>query len=57
MRASRPSAARGRSGRRQRGSLGAKSLNFFYDQLFAKEPGTPQPTRWHSDQPYWPVRG
>ena len=37
--------------------LGARRLNLFYDQLFVKEPGTPQPTRWHNDQPYWPVRG
>ena len=37
--------------------LGAGRLNLFYDQLFVKEPGTPQPTRWHNDQPYWPVRG
>ena len=22
-----------------------------------KEPGTSNPTRWHNDQPYWPVRG
>ena len=29
----------------------------YYDQLFVKEPGTDAPTRWHNDQPYWPVRG
>lgn len=32
-------------------------LNFFYDHLFVKEPGTLVPTPWHQDQPYWPVRG
>lgn len=37
--------------------LGASALTLFYDQLFVKEPRTPQPTRWHNDQPYWPVRG
>jgi hypothetical protein len=37
--------------------LGSERLNLFYDQLFIKEPGTPQRTRWHNDQPYWPVRG
>ena len=37
--------------------LGAECLKLFYDQFFVKEPGTPQPTRWHNDQPYWPVRG
>jgi len=37
--------------------LASDKINLFYDQLFVKEPGTPQPTRWHNDQPYWPVRG
>jgi len=32
-------------------------VNLLYDQLFVKEPGTPNPTRWHNDQPYWAVRG
>ena len=32
-------------------------INLFYDQLFVKEPSTPNRTRWHNDQPYWPVRG
>jgi ectoine hydroxylase-related dioxygenase (phytanoyl-CoA dioxygenase family) len=33
------------------------SADFFYDQLFVKEPGTAHPTPWHQDQPYWPVKG
>ena len=33
------------------------SVNLLYDQLFVKEPGTLNPTRWHSDQPYWPIKG
>ena len=37
--------------------LGASRVNLLYDQLFVKEPGTAQPTRWHNDQPCWPVRG
>ena len=37
--------------------LGAERVVLFYDQLFVKEPGTPDRTRWHNDQPYWPVRG
>jgi len=37
--------------------FGASKTNLLYDQLFVKEPGTPNPTRWHNDQPYWPVRG
>jgi ectoine hydroxylase-related dioxygenase (phytanoyl-CoA dioxygenase family) len=32
-------------------------VNLLYDQLFVKEPGTTNPTRWHNDQPYWAVRG
>jgi ectoine hydroxylase-related dioxygenase (phytanoyl-CoA dioxygenase family) len=37
--------------------MGAAKCNVFYDQLFAKEPGTAKPTPWHQDQPYWPVKG
>jgi ectoine hydroxylase-related dioxygenase (phytanoyl-CoA dioxygenase family) len=37
--------------------MGADRVSLFYDQLFVKEPGVNQPTRWHNDQPYWPVRG
>ncbi|MGI9609474.1 MAG: phytanoyl-CoA dioxygenase family protein [Acidimicrobiia bacterium] len=32
-------------------------VNLFYDQLFVKDADTQSPTRWHNDQPYWPVRG
>ena len=39
------------------GMMGAKKVNVFYDQLFAKEPGTVKPTPWHQDQPYWAVKG
>lgn len=35
----------------------SKNINLFYDQLFIKEPGTLNRTRWHNDQPYWPIRG
>ena len=35
----------------------SQRVNLLYDQLFVKEPGTINPTRWHNDQPYWPVRG
>ncbi|MCY4190613.1 MAG: phytanoyl-CoA dioxygenase family protein [Rhodospirillaceae bacterium] len=37
--------------------FGSPKVNLLYDQLFVKEPGTANPTRWHNDQPYWPVRG
>lgn len=32
-------------------------VNLFYDQLFVKDAATDSPTRWHNDQPYWPVLG
>jgi ectoine hydroxylase-related dioxygenase (phytanoyl-CoA dioxygenase family) len=37
--------------------MGASSVNFFYDQLLVKEPGTAERTPWHQDQPYWAVSG
>ena len=37
--------------------LKTKKVNFFYDQLFVKEPETTNRIRWHNDQPYWPIRG
>ena len=37
--------------------LGSEKVNFFYDQLFVKEPGTQARTPWHQDQPYWPIKG
>ena len=35
----------------------ASRVNFFYDQLLVKEPGTSEVTPWHQDQPYWAVSG
>lgn len=32
-------------------------INLLYDQLFVKEASMTQRTRWHNDQPYWPIRG
>lgn len=37
--------------------LGSKKVNLLYDQLFVKEAAMSQRTRWHNDQPYWPIRG
>ncbi len=37
--------------------LRATRLNLLYDQLFVKEAGADHRTRWHNDQPYWPVSG
>lgn len=31
--------------------------SLIYDQVFVKEPGTRTQTGWHTDQPYWPVKG
>jgi ectoine hydroxylase-related dioxygenase (phytanoyl-CoA dioxygenase family) len=35
----------------------ASRVNFFYEQLLVKEPGTAERTPWHQDIPYWPVDG
>lgn len=35
----------------------SREVRFFYDQLLVKEPGTPKPTPWHQDYPYWPLSG
>ena len=37
--------------------MGATRVNYFYDQLLVKEPGTEERTPWHQDQPYWAVSG
>lgn len=37
--------------------LQVDTVQLYYDQLFVKEAATNAPTRWHNDQPYWPIRG
>ena len=37
--------------------LGSSKINLLYDQLFVKEANMIQRTRWHNDQPYWPIKG
>lgn len=37
--------------------LEVDQVQLYYDQLFVKEARTDAPTRWHNDQPYWPIRG
>jgi ectoine hydroxylase-related dioxygenase (phytanoyl-CoA dioxygenase family) len=37
--------------------FGSDKVNLLYDQLFVKEAQMGQRTRWHNDQPYWPIRG
>jgi ectoine hydroxylase-related dioxygenase (phytanoyl-CoA dioxygenase family) len=34
-------------------ALMRRPLEFWYDQLLAKPPGTSVPTRWHQDEGYW----
>ncbi len=38
-------------------AMRADKVNIFFDQLLIKEPGTEEPTPWHHDMTYWPVRG
>ena len=38
-------------------AMGSQTVNFFYDQLLVKEPGTETRTPWHHDLPYWPLKG
>lgn len=35
----------------------SQKVNLLYDQLFVKEASMSQRTRWHNDQPYWPILG
>lgn len=35
----------------------AKTITFFYDQIFAKEPGATKRTPWHQDLPFLPIKG
>ena len=35
----------------------ATRMNIVFDQFLIKEPGTDEPTVWHHDLTYWPIRG
>lgn len=37
--------------------MGSNSAQFFHDHVLVKEPGTPKPTPWHQDAPYYFVEG
>ena len=37
--------------------LRSKQVNYFYEGLFLKEPGTARASDWHQDQPYYNVDG
>ncbi|HKM99820.1 MAG TPA: phytanoyl-CoA dioxygenase family protein [Candidatus Binataceae bacterium] len=38
-------------------AMRSQTVTFFYDQVFAKEPGTNVPTPWHHDLTFWPIEG
>ncbi len=38
-------------------AMRSKSAQFFHDHVLVKEPGTPKPTPWHQDAPYYFVEG
>lgn len=37
--------------------LGASMVNFYFDAVFVRSPGTQFETPWHQDEPYWSVEG
>lgn len=38
-------------------AMQSKTAQFFHDHVLVKEPGTPKPTPWHQDAPYYFVQG
>lgn len=40
-----------------RAAMGSGSAQFFHDHVLVKESGTPKPTPWHQDGPYYFVEG
>jgi ectoine hydroxylase-related dioxygenase (phytanoyl-CoA dioxygenase family) len=37
--------------------MGCSTVNFFFDAVFIRSPGTQFRTPWHQDEPYWSVEG
>lgn len=37
--------------------MGSAKMNIVFDQLLVKEPQTDEPTVWHHDLTYWPIKG
>lgn len=37
--------------------LRARKINFFFDAVFIRSPGTQFSTPWHQDEPYWSIEG
>ena len=35
----------------------ATTINFFFDAVFVRSPGTKFETPWHQDEPYWSIEG
>ncbi|MFZ3582100.1 phytanoyl-CoA dioxygenase family protein [Loktanella sp. DJP18] len=38
-------------------AMQSQTAQFFHDHVLVKEPGTPKPTPWHQDSPYYLVAG
>ncbi len=38
-------------------AMRSQSAQFFHDHVLVKEPGTPKPTPWHQDAPYYFIEG
>ena len=37
--------------------MGVSEVNFFFDAVFVRSPGTQFSTPWHQDEPYWSIDG
>jgi ectoine hydroxylase-related dioxygenase (phytanoyl-CoA dioxygenase family) len=37
--------------------MGSTHINFFFDAVFVRSPGSQFATPWHQDEPYWSVEG
>lgn len=37
--------------------MGSSAVNFFFDAVFVRSPGSQFETPWHQDEPYWSVEG
>ena len=37
--------------------LKSRQINFFFDAVFVRSPGTQFSTPWHQDEPYWSIEG
>ena len=37
--------------------MGSSRVNFYFDAVFSRSPGTQFKTPWHQDEPYWSIEG